>query len=522
MAWTGIVGVVGTYFLYLLIAWLFLLFSRRLFLHPFKNIPGPFLAKVTNLYGGIQAIRRRGHLASYENHVKFGPVVRYGPNRLIFNTITAVQDIYANPLVTKSEVYVLTRMTPLGNVFDTPEVDEHRRKRKIISQPISEKAMRDFEPIMAEQIDTFIQQLRKSCRLSEPINMTKRLEYLGGDVVGHLGFGYPLKMQTEETNQWLMWGLSFVNVRVNIYMQFPKLAFIEPALKILGSKIRNKYRSIIGKMIVNRTSMPKDAKRDLYAYAADSMKGGTSLINSELWAEAFFFVVAGGATSATAMAALFFYLTRYPRVYEKLNEEIRTHFQSGEDIHSGKALRDCVYLRACIDEALRMSPPAPGMLWREKIPPKKLADGGKEDPPLVVDGHVIPSGSQVAVNIYALHHNEEYFSDPFKFIPERWLTAEGRDSSSLMRRAFAPFGVGGRSCAGKAVAYLEISLTMAKTLYYFDLEIAPGPQGQIGAGTVGRKDGRGRKDEFQLYDVFTSLHDGPVLKLKERQQAGGE
>ncbi|VUC30188.1 unnamed protein product [Clonostachys rosea] len=173
-------------------------------------------------------------------------------------------------------------MTPLGNVFDTTDVDEHRRKRKIISQPISKKAMRDFEPIMAEQIDIIVQQQRKSCHLLEPINITKRLEHLGDDMVGHLGFGYRLKTQTEETNHRLMWGLSFVNARVDICMQFPKLAYIDPALNILGSKIRNKYGRIFKKMIVSRTGIPKDVK---YAFDADSMKGGTSLINSELWAE---------------------------------------------------------------------------------------------------------------------------------------------------------------------------------------------------------------------------------------------
>ncbi|KAI9159004.1 Cytochrome P450 monooxygenase apf8 [Paramyrothecium foliicola] len=405
-------------------------------------------------------------------------------------------------------------MTPIGTVFDTPEIDQHRRKRKIISQAISEKAMRTFEPTLAEQVRTHIRQLLLACRRAEAVDMTKQYEYLGGDVVGHLAFGYPLNMQLEETNRWLMWALSFVSVRINIYMQFPRTAIIEPMVKILGHSIREKYRSIIEKMIRNRIVMPKDAKHDLYAFAVDSMGGGASIRGNELWAEAFLFIVAGGATTATSMAALCFYLSRHPDCYKKLSEEIRSKFGSGKEIRAGPQLQECKYLRACINEALRLSPPAPGMLWREQVPAKA---GEKEPSQLVVDGVPIPRGTHVAVNLYALHHNEDYFTDPFKFKPERWLSPEAEDPSSLMRRAFAPFSIGSRSCAGKAVAYLEISLALASTLFYFDFEAAPGKEGQIGAGSAGRTDGRDKEDEYQLYEIFTAFHKGPLLTFKERK-----
>ncbi len=47
-----------------------------------------------------------------------------------------------------------------------------------------------------------------------------------------------------------------------------------------------------------------------------------------------------------------------------------------------------------------MSPPTPGTLWR-CLAPEEEGRG-----PFVVDGHVIPQGTKVGVNIYSLHHNE--------------------------------------------------------------------------------------------------------------------
>lgn len=107
----------------------------------------------------------------------------------------------------------------------------------------------------------------------------------------------------------------------------------------------------------------------------------------------------GGDTTATALSATLFYLSRNPECYAKLATEIRAAFRKGTEI-SGKGLAGCQYLRACIDESLRMSPPTPGTLWRQ-LAPEEEGRG-----PFVVDGHVIPKGTKVGVNTYSLHHNE--------------------------------------------------------------------------------------------------------------------
>lgn len=166
-----------------------------------------------------------------------------------------------------------------------------------------------------------------------------------------------------------------------------------------------------------------------------------------------------------------------------------------------------------------MSPPIGGTLWRQ------LADE-EGDKPLVVDGHLIPPGTHVGVNVYAIHHNEEYFPEPFTFKPERWIAGdivasagdfnEDNLPSLANNRAFTPFSLGDRSCAGKAMAYLEVSLAMAKTLWYFDFKKSPGTLGDVGCRKRGGKDGWDSIGEFELHDMLTSRHDGPNLIFKPR------
>lgn len=214
----------------------------------------------------------------------------------------------------------------------------------------------------------------------------------------------------------------------------------------------------------------------------------------------------GGETTSTALSALFFYLARNPDIYKNLANEIRSTFSNDTEIQGGSKLRDCRYMRACIDEALRMSPPVSGTPWRELYPDQK-------DQTLIIDGHVVPPETQVGVCFYSLHHNDKYFSDPFIYRPERWLV-DDEEQLRVMNSAFCAFSVGPRGCAGKAMAYLEASLVVAKTIWAFDFKLAP--SGRSGGGGPHKREGRRREDEFQLYDIFASMHVGPELIFTPR------
>ncbi|KAK0610052.1 cytochrome P450 [Bombardia bombarda] len=503
--------VAATYIALFFIPLCFLVASYRLLFHPLHRYPGPFFAKVTEGYGGWFAIRKRLHLETYRNFQKYGPVVRQAPNRLVFNTATALHDIYLNPRVTKGKAYRASQMrAKYPSMINAIDSNQHRRKKKYISPVMGDRSMRIFEPTMSSQIDIFLRLLLESSRNSSYVDMTQRCQRLGVDIVTLLAFGYRINTQTDETSRFLPALIDNFSWRISTYMQFPALKPLEHLLILstLGRAV--KFANMVKSMIKTRMAQDKDAHHDLYSVVAGHLgKRQVGLYNGELWPEAILFIMAGGTTTATAMSALFFYLARNPTAYARLTAEIRSTFASGrpDTICSGSQLHSCKYLRACIDEAMRMSPPV--------ITPI--------EEPFIIDGHVIPRGTQVAVSLYSLFHNEEYFPDSFAFKPEHWLEeagGEGDDSSSTsresMRKVFAPFILGDRSCAGRLMAYQEASLTVARTLWYFDFELAPGKAGEVGGGTPGRADGRHRAGEFQLEDIMVTGHTGPNLVFRLR------
>ncbi|KAH7310803.1 cytochrome P450 [Stachybotrys elegans] len=461
-------------------------------------------------------MRRRLHLATYDDHVKYGPVVRQGPNRLVFNTITALRDIYLNPRVTKAQVYTHSQFSRSTNIFGTVEKNQHRQKRKLYGQALSDRSIRAFEPSILEEINVFLRQLLKAG--SAPVDLSPRMEFLTADIAGQLAFGQPLNTQTEEANRILPRAMISVNMIISMCMAWPAIGYVRMVLRILNRKKGLAFLRVVQGLVQGRMALPKDARHDFYSIVAGDMEG-EKLRHTELWGEAVFIMPAGGLTSSTLLSAIFFYLSRYPAVYSRLASEIRESFGSAKEIQTGPLLSNCKYLRAVIDETLRIAPPLPSTLWRE------LGDASAG--PLVVDGQVIPKGTMVGINPFSLMHNAEYFPQPFEFRPERWLdeaadTAEDKQQRETMRKAFSPFALGDTSCLGKTLAYNETSLTIAKTLWYFDFAKAPGEAGKLGQGTPGSTDGRHRVDEYQLYDTLTADHQGPNLVFTPRSVDQGE
>lgn len=156
---------------------------------------------------------------------------------------------------------------------------------------------------------------------------------------------------------------------------------------------------------------------------------------------------------------------------------------------------------------MRMSPPISSTLWREVC-----ADG------IWINGKYIPKGVDIGISPYAFHHNEDIFPDSYKFKPERWVESQDPELIEKARLAFSPFSLGTRACAGRTMAYTELTDTIARTLWSLDIKHVEGALGGIGGGIQGMGEGYDRVEEFQLKDHITCAHNGPYLQFRLRQK----
>jgi cytochrome P450 len=255
-----------------------------------------------------------------------------------------------------------------------------------------------------------------------------------------------------------------------------------------------------------RTQAGREAKKDFFYYLlnAKDPETGKGLSTPELWGEANVLMIAGSDTTSTTLAATLFYLVRSPAALAKVCAEVRGAFTEVEEIVSGARLNELGYLKACIDEALRLAPAVPG------APPREVMEGGA-----VVDGVFLPAGTDCGTPIYSIHRQEQYYRSPEEYIPERWIEGATCQSSSssaswttskeeieTARRAFCPFSIGPRGCIGKSMAFMEMRLTLARLFFLFDMSLAD-RQGEDAAG------------HLALVDHFTSAKDGPNVEFSK-------
>jgi cytochrome P450 len=114
------------------------------------------------------------------------------------------------------------------------------------------------------------------------------------------------------------------------------------------------------------------------------------------------------------------------------------------------------YLRACLDESLRLFPPTPHGLPRETPP-----DGTN------IRGDYIPGGVTVAMSAFVAHRIESTFPQADEYIPERWLGEEGK----LLQPFFLAFSAGARGCIGRNISYLEQTVVLASVLRRYEFAL---------------------------------------------------
>ena len=451
-------------------------------------------------------------------------MVRYGPNSLSFNSASALHAIYGHRAnVRKADFYFAFPATKdAWSTHSAIDKGLHARKRRVLALGFGDAALRGLQPHILGVVDTFVNavgdrgagekaKLRcdddgcdcegKSEDWSVPKDMGLWANYMSYDVLGELCFGQSFDTLTSPTNR-------FALKLVATSSRFHYLNAQMPHLKQLGldrvlypglRAVRTRFMGYSRARLAERMQLGTETdRRDFFYYllgAKDPVTGGPGFSTQELWGESNVLLIAGSDTTSTALSATLHFLCNSPSHLEALTVAVRSQFERVQEIVSGPALNECQLLRACVDEAMRLAPPVPGLL------PRTVLEGG-----LTVDGHRLPAGTVVGIPIWALHHNPSYYRSPTEFRPERWLgnSKEGE----LARSAFTPFSIGPRACIGKGVAMVEVTVALARLLWAYDLRLATGKEG------IGRAEDGG----YTMKDIFVAEKEGPWVQFRLREE----
>jgi cytochrome P450 len=207
-------------------------------------------------------------------------------------------------------------------------------------------------------------------------------------------------------------------------------------------------RAII-KTIIDQRRQSKERHDDLldmllYAQYED----GTYMSDAQLIDEILILFVAGHETTANALTFSFTLLAKHPKALDKIYAELKTISSEAPLVQ----LQQLVYTRLCIDESLRLYPPA----W--------ITDRVNIEDDTIGTFH-IKKGTMIGLSIYEMHRHKAYWKDPEAFMPERFQA-----DKKTWAPYYMPFGAGPRLCIGNNFAIYEMMLTLKQIIERFEIQ----------------------------------------------------
>ncbi|MCP9452065.1 MAG: cytochrome P450 [Nitrospira sp.] len=338
----------------------------------------------------------------------------------------------------------------LGNGLVTSSGEVWRRHRRII-QPIFHRAR------LTAMADRMVQIGERriagwSEQLEHPFDVAAEMMVLTLEVISHTMFTTSVAQHIEQISHALRVSLryafdSFHNplhpptwLPTRRNREFQEVtAFLDRLIYALIAERRQsgrRYNDLLDRLLEARDE-----------------ETGAGLTDQELRDEALTIFAAGHETTANALAWTWYLLATHPAVKARFHEELDRVLQGKRPTVDD--LPNLPYTRALFDESLRLFPPAPAIQ-------RKAATDTR------VGGLSLPAGSVVLIGTYNLHRHPEFWSEPDRFAPERWLS----DHQLPARCAYLPFGAGPRACVGTHFALIEGPLLLALIGQCYDLRLA--------------------------------------------------
>ncbi|KAF8697116.1 hypothetical protein HU200_036107 [Digitaria exilis] len=255
-----------------------------------------------------------------------------------------------------------------------------------------------------------------------------------------------------------------------------------------GEKLRDRWDEVLDKVIDGHASMAAAAGaserhesdftdvllsvKEEYGITRNGMKG----ILSDMFA-------AGTDTAYLVLEYTMIELIQHQDIMAKLQEEVRSSIPKGQEVITEDNLTGMSYLRAVIKETLRLHPPSPLL----------LPHSSRED--CNIDNYMVPAGTTVFVNVWAIGRDPSLWEAPEEFMPERFINKESKEGAIDFRGLdfqFLPFGSGRRMCPGMNFALANVEIMLANLVCHFDWEMPKGVNNidmeEIFGLTVHRKD----------------------------------
>ncbi|KAL5737420.1 hypothetical protein ACOSP7_030181 [Xanthoceras sorbifolium] len=432
---------------------------------PINLPPGPWkLPIIGNLHqlpGSLPHLRLRD-LAG-----KYGPLMHLQIGEL--STVVVSSAEFAKEVMKTHDVKLASRpYNCVSNIISynatdiasAPYGEYWRQLRKICTLKIlSMKRVQSYRSIREEEVSDVINWI--ASRAGSPINLSHQIYSLSSTVTSRAAFGKKCKDQEKFLSvlgeaMKLFGGFNMADLFPSIEGLLQWISGTKSKVEKLHQELDQILENIINEHRRDKMTTSENEKNedlvDVLLNVQEEGDAGFQLTTDNIKAIIWDIFGGGSETSSTTIDWVMSELMKNPRIMKKAQTEVRQVFNRIGQVETG--INEMKFLMAVIKETLRLHPPAPLLLPREC---RERCE---------INGFEIPMKTKVIVNAWAIGRDPKYWSEPNKFIPERFLGSSIDYKGNNFE--YIPFGAGRRICPGISFGMANIEFPLAMLLYNFD------------------------------------------------------
>jgi cytochrome P450 len=314
-------------------------------------------------------------------------------------------------------------------------------QRRLMSPGFSHARVLGLVPIMAEVVRRKAQAWEASARAGRPVEMVHEMMTITLEIIARTMFSRGV---TDEDVRRI--AAAFGVVLPHISLRFATFWLPERIPLPGAGRTRAAVAELEGivRRVVEERRATGDRPDDLLSMLLDARdECGAPMSDRQLRDEVLTTLFGGYEATADGLAWTWHLLARHPQADARFRAEVDAIVAG--DVPTGEELARMDYTRRLIMESMRLYPP----IWWI------LRSAHEED---LVGGTRIPAGATVLVVMYATHRHPEFWDDPERFDPDRFLPEA---VAARHRHAYVPFGTGQRACVGRHLAMLETPLVLS-------------------------------------------------------------
>ncbi|CAB4271424.1 unnamed protein product [Prunus armeniaca] len=354
------------------------------------------------------------------------------------------------------------RAAMFGNGLLMSEGDDWVRHRHVITPAFNPTNLKAMASLMVETTTEMLDNWRVLIDSgSQEIDIEREITATAGEIIAKTSFG--ISYQTGRLVYEKLRALQMTLFKTSRFVGVPFGKMMHPKKTLearrLGQEINQLFLSIISarKKSIRESTPQHDL---LGILLKQSEQGGftKALTTQDLVDECKTFFFGGHETTALAITWTMLLLATHQDWQDQLRQEIREVVGDKEiDVNMLAGLKKMGWV---MNEVFRLYPSAPNA--------QRQAKGDIQ----VSDDLAIPSGTNMWIDIVAMHHDSALWGDDVnEFKPERFK--DDTHGGCKHKMGYLPFGFGGRMCIGRNLTFLEYKIVLTLILSKFSFTISP-------------------------------------------------